>query len=137
MRTLALSEAQAGDIIAEPVVNERGMVILPKGAALEPRMIDRLRLNAQMRITTMNAAQERFLHRLGVYISWLESVGTPVSDLLTDEAHAWDEITKRVVDRGETVEHPRTRFATEDGELVLSISITPLRDASGKVVGAI
>lgn len=85
----------------------------------------------------MNAAQERFLHRLGVYISWLESVGTPVSDLLTDEAHAWDEITKRVVDRGETVEHPRTRFATEDGELVLSISITPLRDASGKVVGAI
>lgn len=94
-------------------------------------------LNDEMRITTMNNAQERFLHRLGVYISWLESVGTPVSELLTDDAHAWEEITERVVERGETVEHPRTRFQTDDGELVLSIAITPLRDASGKVVGAI
>lgn len=94
-------------------------------------------LNAEMRITTMNNAQERFLHRLGVFISWVESVGTPVSELLTDEAHAWDEITERVVERGETVEHPHARFQTDDGELVLSSAITPLKDGSGKVVGAI
>ena len=43
MRTLALGEAQAGDVIAEPVVNDRGMVILPKGASLSGKVIDRLR----------------------------------------------------------------------------------------------
>ncbi len=94
-------------------------------------------LNDEMRITTMNRAQERFLHRLGVFICWVESIGTPVSELLTDEAHAWDEITARVVEKGEMVEHPHTRFQTDEGELVLSIAITPLRDVVGKVVGAI
>ena len=42
MRRLYLSEAAPGDVIAEPVVNERGMVILPKGAELTPPVIGRL-----------------------------------------------------------------------------------------------
>lgn len=45
-------------------------------------------LNDEMRVTTMNNAQEHFLHRLGVFSSWVESVGTPVSELLTDEAQS-------------------------------------------------
>lgn len=43
MRLIALSEAQAGDVIAEPVMKDRGMVILPKGALLSDKVIDRLR----------------------------------------------------------------------------------------------
>jgi hypothetical protein len=42
VRRLYLSEAQAGDVVAEPVVNERGMVILPKGAELTVPVIGRL-----------------------------------------------------------------------------------------------
>ncbi|HAA77515.1 TPA: hypothetical protein DCE37_20580 [Candidatus Latescibacteria bacterium] len=42
MRRLYLSETQAGDIVAEPVVNDRGMVILPKGAELTAAVIGRL-----------------------------------------------------------------------------------------------
>ena len=42
MRRLYLSEAAPGDVIAEPVVNERGMVILPKGAELTAPVIGRL-----------------------------------------------------------------------------------------------
>ncbi len=43
MRTLPSPITQDGDVIAEPVVNDRGMVILPKGAALSSKVIDRLR----------------------------------------------------------------------------------------------
>ena len=42
MRRLYLSEAAPGDVIAEPVVNDRGMVILPRGAELTAPVIGRL-----------------------------------------------------------------------------------------------
>ncbi len=42
MRRLYLSESRPGDVIAEPVVNDRGMVILPKGAELTAPVIGRL-----------------------------------------------------------------------------------------------
>jgi len=37
-----MKEAKPGDEVAVPVVNERGMVILPKGAKLTASVIDRL-----------------------------------------------------------------------------------------------
>ena len=43
MRRLYLSETQPGDVVAEPVVNNRGMVILPKGAELTAPVIGRLK----------------------------------------------------------------------------------------------
>lgn len=48
MRRLYVSESQPGDVIAEPVVNDRGMVILPKGAELTAPVIRRLQ---QMNVT--------------------------------------------------------------------------------------
>lgn len=48
LRRLYLSESQPGDVIAEPVVNDRGMVILPKGAELTAPVIRRLQ---QMNVT--------------------------------------------------------------------------------------
>lgn len=94
-------------------------------------------MDHELRITTMNQAQERFIHRLGMEINWLESVGIPAPELLTDEAHGWDEISATVVGQGTAIERPRQRFETKDGDLVLSISITPLVDQSGQIVGAI
>ena len=42
MRLILLDEAKAGDEVAVPVMNERGMVILPKGAKLSSKLIDRM-----------------------------------------------------------------------------------------------
>lgn len=43
MRQIVLDDAKPGDEVAQPVKNERGMVILPKGAKLSLPMIDKLR----------------------------------------------------------------------------------------------
>jgi hypothetical protein len=43
MRRVLLDEAKPGDEVAEPVKNDRGMVILPEGAKLAPSLIERLR----------------------------------------------------------------------------------------------
>ncbi len=43
MRQIFLEKAKSGDEVAQPVKNERGMVILPKGAKLSLSMIDKLR----------------------------------------------------------------------------------------------
>ena len=42
MRTIVLDEARPGDEVAEPVLNQRGLVILSKGAKLSPLLIIRL-----------------------------------------------------------------------------------------------
>jgi hypothetical protein len=42
LRQILLKEARPGDQVAEPVVNERGMTILPKGARLTAAIISRL-----------------------------------------------------------------------------------------------
>jgi hypothetical protein len=43
MRQIFLEDAEAGDEVAEPVQNERGMVILPKGTKLSVPTIAKLR----------------------------------------------------------------------------------------------
>ncbi|MEE2754906.1 MAG: hypothetical protein VX910_13050 [Candidatus Latescibacterota bacterium] len=55
MRRLCLSNAHPGDVIAETVVNDRGMVILPKGAELTVPVIGRLQ---KMSITAITIEGE-------------------------------------------------------------------------------
>jgi len=42
-------------------------------------------LNRDMRITNMNRTQELFLQRLGVWLSWVEAIGMPMSELVPDD----------------------------------------------------
>lgn len=42
MRQIEVTEAQVGDIIAGPVINDEGRVLLPKGAKLSPAVLSRL-----------------------------------------------------------------------------------------------
>jgi hypothetical protein len=42
MRKIAAGEAQVGDIIATPIMNEQGRTLLPKGARLSSAVLTRL-----------------------------------------------------------------------------------------------
>lgn len=42
MRDIAVGEAQVGDVVAEPVANSQGRVLLPKGARLSAAVLSRL-----------------------------------------------------------------------------------------------
>ena len=83
-------------------------------------------------ITTWNkGAQKVFGYAPG------EIVGTSIMRLvpagLQDEE---DQILRRVM-RGEAVEHFETRRQTKDGRLIhVSIVVSPIKDASGNVIGA-
>lgn len=43
MRRIALAEAQVGDILAEPLTDEQGKMLLPKGARLSTAVLSLLR----------------------------------------------------------------------------------------------
>jgi len=42
MRDIAVGEAEVGDVVAEPVANGQGRVLLPKGARLSAAVLSRL-----------------------------------------------------------------------------------------------
>jgi PAS domain S-box-containing protein len=83
-------------------------------------------------ITSRNQAAER---TLGYTAD--EMVGKPVSTLVPPE-HSED--TTRVLERirrGERVGHFETRRLTKDGRIIdVSLSVSPIRDADGKIIGA-
>lgn len=51
MRVILLDMAKPGDLLAAPVANEKGMLILPKGAKLTMGMIDSLRRRGVVEVT--------------------------------------------------------------------------------------
>ena len=95
-------------------------------------------LNSEMRITNMNRTQEGFLQRLGVWLSWVEAIGMPVADLVPDDpAEMWEKITETVLREGEAYRDTRRMYQTGEGNLILSVEVTPLKDQDGLVIGAI
>ena len=50
MRDIDVGQAVVGDVVAEPVVNEQGRVLLPKGAKLSPAVLSRLQGWGVMRL---------------------------------------------------------------------------------------
>ncbi|GEM_PF-427307 len=95
-------------------------------------------MGREMRITSWNRKQEEFLRRLGVWTSIVEAVGIPISELIPRPPGAtWEEITERVLQRGESYEDSRQAYAEGEGELILSVAITPLKGQKGEIIGAI
>jgi PAS domain S-box-containing protein len=95
-------------------------------------------MGREMRITSWNRTQEEFLRRLGIWTSIVEAVGLPISDLIPYPPGAtWDEITQKVLQRGESYENPRQVYAAGESELILSVAITPLKGQRGEIIGAI
>jgi PAS domain-containing protein len=95
-------------------------------------------LNQEMRVTNMNRAQERFLQRLGTWISWIDAIGMPVSELSEQDVGLdWKAITQQVLVKGETYSDAQRIYQTLEGNLVLSVEISPLKDGRGQTIGAI
>ena len=83
-------------------------------------------------ITSWNPAAEKlFGYPAG------EAIGKPILMVIPpDLAHEESEILARIV-RGDKIQHFETRRVRKDGKLIdVAVTISPLRDDSGKVVGA-
>ncbi len=83
-------------------------------------------------ITSWNPAAERMF-------GWTaaEAVGRPITLIIPEAQRAEEEAVLARVRRGERVEHFDTVRMTKDGRLVdVSVTVSPVRDVSGRIVGA-
>jgi PAS domain S-box-containing protein len=66
-----------------------------------------------------------------------EMVGTPILRLIPRDRRAEEDDILSRVRRGERVDHFETVRVTKDGRLIhVSITVSPIKDLSGKIVGA-
>ena len=83
-------------------------------------------------ITSWNAAAERLFGH-----SAAEAVGRSILLIIPPERHAEEAEVLGRLRRGERVEHFETMRVAKDGRRIpISLTVSPLRDASGRVVGA-
>jgi len=83
-------------------------------------------------ITTWNSGAERIFG-----YSAAEIVGKPVLLLIPEELHPEEERILSRIRRGERIDHFETRRRRKDGRLLhVSLSVSPLRDSQGRIVGA-
>jgi PAS domain S-box-containing protein len=66
-----------------------------------------------------------------------EAIGRSIKMLIPDDRQGEEEMILSRLRRGERIEHYETIRATKDGRLIdVSVTISPLRDAAGEVIGA-
>ena len=83
-------------------------------------------------ISTWNAAAERLLG-----YSAKEAVGQPITIIIPPELHDEEKHILKRLRAGERIEHYETCRVTRDGQhLDVSLTISPVRDARGIVIGA-
>jgi PAS domain S-box-containing protein len=88
--------------------------------------------NADGVITSWNKGAERLFGYLAE-----EAIGKPVTMLVPPERQGEEETIIECIRRGDNVEHYETIRRRKDGGLVdVSLTISPMRDAEGNVVGA-
>ncbi len=83
-------------------------------------------------ITSWNASAERLFG----YIS-SEAVGQHISLIIPDDRKSEEAVFIDRIKRGEGIKHFDTVRLRKDGSLLdISLTISPLRDATGKIIGA-
>ena len=66
-----------------------------------------------------------------------EAIGQPITLLIPPERHAEERGLLERLSRGEHIDHFETVRVTKDGRLIdISLTVSPIRDSSGTVVGA-
>ena len=83
-------------------------------------------------ITTWNRAAERMFG-----YSAAEAIGRHITLIIPTERHAEEDDVMARIRRGEIVDHFETVRQRKDGRrLIISLTVSPIRDASGTIVGA-
>jgi PAS domain S-box-containing protein len=83
-------------------------------------------------ITSWNKGAERLFGYLAE-----EAIGKPISILVPPERRHEDDVIVERLRRGERIEHFETIRRRKDGNLIdVSLTISPVRDAEGTIVGA-
>jgi PAS domain S-box-containing protein len=83
-------------------------------------------------ITSWNAAAERLFGYTAA-----EAVGQPITLIIPSEKHQEEEGILARLRAGERIDHFETVRRTKDGRLLqISLVISPIRDGSGKIIGA-
>ena len=83
-------------------------------------------------ITSWNKGAERIFGYLAA-----EVIGKPITILIPPERHHEEDVILERIRRGDRVDHFETIRRRKDGNLIdMSLTISPVRDANGKVVGA-
>ena len=96
-------------------------------------------LNQELRITSINRQELRFLEQMGVGIGLVDAIGATLEEVASGEAGAeWHRICRAVLESGRRHRAPGRSHPTGEGEeLVLAVEATPLRDARGRTCGVI
>ncbi len=83
-------------------------------------------------ILTWNAGAERLFGYTAA-----ETVGRPITILIPPERHDEELMILGRIRLGDRIEHFETVRVTKDGRLIdVSLSVSPIRDASGRIIGA-
>lgn len=139
------------DITVVPVRDQNGRIVgaskIARDLTVQKQQAMREKLLATIVESTDDAIISKDLH--GTIISWNrgaqkifgyapeEAVGQSIMMLIPDERkHEEREINARLI-QGRNIEHFQTRRLTKDGRLLdVLLTISPLRDDSGNIVGA-
>ncbi|HVU57768.1 MAG TPA: PAS domain S-box protein [Puia sp.] len=66
-----------------------------------------------------------------------EMIGTPILRLIPEDRHEEEPAILERLKRGERVDHFETKRITKDGRILdISLSISPIRDNNGRIIGA-
>ncbi len=83
-------------------------------------------------VTSWNAAAERIFG-----YTETEMVGQPIYRLIPEEYHDAEGVLLAQIGRGEAVDVSEVERVTKDGRRIhISVSVSPIRDAQGRVIGA-
>lgn len=83
-------------------------------------------------VMSWNAAAERIFG----YTS-AEMVGQPITKIIPEEMHADEIRILQTISRGERIEHFETERLTKSGKRIeISLTVSPVKNASGRIVGA-
>ncbi|MBT7551149.1 MAG: PAS domain-containing protein, partial [Gemmatimonadetes bacterium] len=68
-------------------------------------------LNSELRITSINRQQQRFLRQMGVEFTFVDAIGASLQELLPEEiGDGWQRLCRTVLDSGEPAEETKRSF---------------------------
>ena len=111
---------------------EAAVMLRRFGAAIESSDDAIVTKNLQSVITSWNPAAERMFG-----YSEHEAIGRSIRMLIPDDLQGEEDVVLQKIQAGEKVDHYETVRRRKDGSTVnVSLTVSPIRDASGTIVGA-